>query len=114
LQTSTKEAGGNLGSMISAINFAIQNDIKLINVSQGTTADESQLGPLVAAVNRAEQAGILIVASAGNSGESGKDSNSYPAALPNSNVLSVAASDRNNERAPFSSPNEHVDIAAPG
>lgn len=114
LQTSTKEAGGNLGSMISAINFAIQNHIKLINVSQGTTADESQLGPLVAAVNRAEQAGILIVASAGNSGESGKDSNSYPAALPNSNVLSVAASDRNNERAPFSSPNKHVDIAAPG
>ncbi|WP_306324341.1 MULTISPECIES: S8 family serine peptidase [unclassified Streptomyces] len=114
LQTSTKEAGGNLASMVGAIDYAVKSGIKLINISQGTTADPSQLGPLETAVARAEQADVLIVASAGNSGESGKTSTSYPAALPNSNVLSVAASDRNNERAPFSSPNKEVDIAAPG
>ncbi|MFI5657853.1 type VII secretion-associated serine protease mycosin [Streptomyces sp. NPDC051684] len=114
LQTSTAEEGGNLATMIDAINAAVSADVDVINISQGTTANVSKLAPLQAAVNRAEAKGILIVASAGNSGSSGKASDTYPAALPNPNVLSVAASDRNNERAPFSTPNKHVDLAAPG
>ncbi|MFD7294905.1 type VII secretion-associated serine protease mycosin [Streptomyces sp. NPDC059897] len=114
LQTSTAEEGGNLATMIDAINAAVSADAKIINISQGTTANVSKLGPLQAAVNNAEANGVLIVASAGNSGASGKPTNTYPAALKNPNILSVAASDRNNERAPFSTPNEHVDIAAPG
>ncbi|MFJ9088325.1 type VII secretion-associated serine protease mycosin [Streptomyces sp. NPDC102384] len=114
LQTSTAEEGGNLATMIDAINAAVSAGAKIINISQGTTANVSKLGPLQAAVNNAEDKGVLIVASAGNSGASGKASDTYPAALKNPNILSVAASDRNNERAPFSTPNKHVDIAAPG
>lgn len=114
LQTSTAEEGGNLATMIDAINTAVSAGAKIINISQGTTANVSKLGPLQAAVNNAESKGALIVASAGNSGASGKASDTYPAALKNPNILSVAASDRNNERAPFSTPNKHVDIAAPG
>ncbi|MGY0491380.1 type VII secretion-associated serine protease mycosin [Streptomyces sp. WG-D5] len=114
LQTSTAEEGGNLATMVDAINAAVSANAKVINISQGTTANVSKLPVLQAAVNRAEAKGILIVASAGNSGASGKPVDTYPAALPNTNVLSVAASDRNNERAPFSTPNKHVDIAAPG
>ncbi|MFD8565993.1 S8 family serine peptidase [Streptomyces sp. NPDC059639] len=114
LQTSTAEEGGNLATMVNAIKAAIQAKVGIINISQGTTAEESQLPTLQAVVDEAESKNILIVASAGNDGASGKPSNTYPAALDNSNVLSVAASDRNNERASFSSSNEHVDIAAPG
>ncbi|WP_353945053.1 type VII secretion-associated serine protease mycosin [Streptomyces sp. HUAS MG91] len=114
LQTSTQEEGGNLATMVAAINAAVKAKVDVINISQGTTANPSELTDLQAAVDKAEQAGILIVASAGNNGSSGKESNTYPAALTNSNVLSVAASDRNNERASFSTPNEQVDIAAPG
>ncbi|MFZ3597304.1 type VII secretion-associated serine protease mycosin [Streptomyces sp. BH104] len=114
LQTSTAEEGGNLATMIDAINAAVSGGAKIINISQGTTANVSKLAPLQAAVNNAEDKGVLIVASAGNSGSSGKTSDTYPAALKNPNILSVAASDRNNERAPFSTPNKHVDIAAPG
>lgn len=114
LQTSTAEEGGNLATMIDAINAAVSAGAKIINISQGTTANVSKLAPLQAAVNNAEAKGALIVASAGNSGSSGKASDTYPAALKNPNILSVAASDRNNERAPFSTPNKHVDIAAPG
>ncbi|MHB9758429.1 type VII secretion-associated serine protease mycosin [Streptomyces sp. BYX5S] len=114
LQTSTAEEGGNLATMVDAINAAVSANAKVINISQGTTANVSKIPVLQAAVNRAEAKGILIVASAGNSGASGKPVDTYPAALPNTNVLSVAASDRNNERAPFSTPNKHVDIAAPG
>ncbi|MER5947754.1 type VII secretion-associated serine protease mycosin [Streptomyces sp. NPDC001904] len=114
LQTSTAEEGGNLATMINAIKTAVTAKVDIINISQGTTANVSQLRDLQTAVAEAEQHGILIVASAGNNGSSGKESDTYPAALPNSNVLSVAASDRNNERASFSSPNKMVDIAAPG
>ncbi|MEU6846738.1 S8 family serine peptidase [Streptomyces sp. NPDC046716] len=114
LQTSTAEEGGNLETMVDAIKAAVKAKVGIINISQGTTADKSQLPTLQAAVDEAERAKILIVASAGNNGASGKPTNTYPAALDNSNVLSVGASDRNNERAAFSTPNEHVDIAAPG
>ncbi|MET8475313.1 type VII secretion-associated serine protease mycosin [Streptomyces sp. NPDC006422] len=114
LQTSTAEEGGNLATMVDAINTAVSAGADVINISQGTSANVSKVAALQAAVNRAEAKGILIVASAGNSGSSGKSSDTYPAALANTNVLSVAASDRNNERAPFSTPNKHVDIAAPG
>ncbi|WP_234018927.1 MULTISPECIES: type VII secretion-associated serine protease mycosin [unclassified Streptomyces] len=114
LQTSTAEEGGNLATMVAAIKAAVDAGVDVINISQGTTADKAQLPTLQAAVDMAERAKILIVASAGNDGASGKPTNTYPAALDNANVLSVAASDRNNERAVFSTPNEHVDIAAPG
>lgn len=53
--------------------------------------------------------GILTVAAAGNKGEDGY---MYPASYPA--VMSVAATNSNNERAGFSQVNDQVDIAAPG
>ncbi|MFJ4716079.1 type VII secretion-associated serine protease mycosin [Streptomyces sp. NPDC088785] len=114
LQTSTAEEGGNLATMVNAIKAAVSAKVDIINISQGTTANVSQLPSLQAAVAEAESRNILIVASAGNNGSSGQESKTYPAAMDNSNVLSVAASDRNNERATFSTQNRQVDIAAPG
>ncbi|GAA2925748.1 hypothetical protein GCM10020221_22120 [Streptomyces thioluteus] len=53
-----------------------------------------------------------MVASAGNDGLDGQVKKTYPAAYPG--VLAVAASDRNNERAPFSQSGDFVGVAAPG
>lgn len=53
--------------------------------------------------------GVLLVAAAGNYGNSAK---SYPASY--SSVMSVAAVDKDNNRASFSQYNDVVDIAAPG
>ena len=55
------------------------------------------------------QDGVLLVASAGNSGSSAK---SYPASYPA--VLSVGAVNKNNQRASFSQYNNEVDLCAPG
>ncbi|MEU4850365.1 type VII secretion-associated serine protease mycosin [Streptomyces gilvosporeus] len=115
-QTTSDQQAGTPKSLAEAINDAVKDGVDLINISQGTLASESQLGPLESAVSTAQQKGVLIVASAGNDGASGKEQNNYPAAFSDKfdNVLAVAASDRNNERAPFSQPGRFVGIAAPG
>ncbi len=115
LQQTSEEKAGTSDSLAAAIEYAVQLKVDIINISQGTDASEEKLIPLKAAIQKAARQNILIVASAGNDGASGKEKNMYPAAFQQfDNVLSVAASDRNNERAPFSQPGSWVDIAAPG
>lgn len=70
---------------------------------QPVTAISMSLGgsysrTLETAINSAYSAGITVVASAGNSGD---NTVNYPAALPN--VVGVGATDRDNQRASFSS-----------
>ncbi|MFG2832096.1 type VII secretion-associated serine protease mycosin [Streptomyces sp. NPDC048434] len=115
LQQTSDEKAGDSVSLAQAIDYAVRLKVDVINISQGTDASPDELGPLQAAIQKAAANDILIVASAGNDGASGKEKNMYPASFQQyDNVLSVAASDRNNERAPFSQPGERVDIAAPG
>ena len=61
------------------------------------------------AFTRIYNQGVLLVAAAGNSGNSAK---SYPASY--SSVMSVAAVDKDNNHAHFSQFNDAVDITAPG
>lgn len=110
-----QEKAGTAVSLAKAINDAVAAKANIINISQGTDADPALLSSLKSAIANAERHGVLIVASAGNGGANGEEKNMYPAALPGfSNILAVAASDRNNERAPFSQAGSFVDIAAPG
>jgi thermitase len=53
--------------------------------------------------------GSVLVAAAGNDGDATLN---YPAAYPN--VVSVAATDHNDQRASFSNANADVELAAPG
>ncbi|MGW3012546.1 type VII secretion-associated serine protease mycosin [Streptomyces sp. NPDC001219] len=115
LQQTSEEKAGTADSLADAIDYAVQQNVDIINISQGTDASPDKLRSLKAAIQRASLRKILIVASAGNDGASGKDKKMFPAAFQEyDNVLSVAASDRNNERAPFSQSGDWVDIAAPG
>ncbi|WP_425541197.1 type VII secretion-associated serine protease mycosin [Streptomyces rimosus] len=113
-QQTDKEKGGTADTLAKAVNDAVAAGVDIINISQGTNANPALLGPLRAAITNAESKNVLIVASAGNGGASGAEQSMYPAAFENSNVLAVGASDRNNERAPFSQAGSFVDIAAPG
>jgi subtilisin family serine protease len=61
------------------------------------------------AIDQAFSRGVLIVAASGNEGSGAPD---VPAAYPH--VLSVAATDENNLRVPFSNYGRTVDLAAPG
>ncbi|MFJ2707271.1 type VII secretion-associated serine protease mycosin [Streptomyces sp. NPDC087428] len=99
-------------TMAAAIDHAIAKGAGVINISQDTTRPLTEDSVLGRAVARAVRRDIVVVASAGNDGMDGRPRRTYPAAFDG--VLAVAASDRNNERAPFSQAGEFVGVAAPG
>ncbi|MFC9925043.1 type VII secretion-associated serine protease mycosin [Streptomyces sp. NPDC127190] len=103
---------GDSDTMAQAITYAVSRGADVINISQDTTKPLSNTSALAQAVHRAIARKVVVVASAGNDGVDGKPKNTYPAAFPG--VLAVAASDRNNERAPFSQAGTFVGVAAPG
>ncbi|MFI8266085.1 MULTISPECIES: type VII secretion-associated serine protease mycosin [unclassified Streptomyces] len=103
---------GNALSLGQAIDHAVAKGAQVINISQDTDVPLSADSDLGKAVQRAVDAKVVVVASAGNDGMTGEKRKTYPAAFPG--VLAVAASDRNNERAAFSQPGDFIGVAAPG
>ncbi len=85
--------------------YAVNNGASIINVSLGG-AQYSQT--LCAAVSAAVSRGKLVVAAAGNLGQTVY----YPAACPG--ALAVGATDSNDNPANFTNPGTRVDLAAPG
>ncbi|MFD3548957.1 type VII secretion-associated serine protease mycosin [Streptomyces sp. NPDC058655] len=103
---------GDAASLAAAIDHAVAKGAQVINISQDTDVPLSADSALGAAVRKAIEAKVVVVASAGNDGTSGEKRRTYPAAFPG--VLAVASSDRNNERAAFSQPGDFIGVAAPG
>ncbi|MFD0279580.1 type VII secretion-associated serine protease mycosin [Kitasatospora sp. NPDC127111] len=107
------EGSGDVHTLVAAIQTALDKGAKVINISQDVRgAGNTQFAgyaELKAAVEAAEAKDVVVVASTGNDGKKG---DTFPAAFPT--VLAVGASDRNNERAPFSQYGDFVDVAAPG
>jgi len=102
---------------LSAISYAVANGAKIINASFGATVfDQLEYD----AIKTAGEAGVLFVAAAGNGGiDSIGDNNDllppYPASYDLSNIISVAATDQNDNLAGFSNYGPvSVDVAAPG
>ncbi len=98
---------GSLADAVHAIYYAVANGADVISNSWGA-ADESK--SLKDAIDYAYSQGVIIVASAGNDDYS--DSPRYPAGYEN--VISVAATDSNDNKWSFSNYGDWVDIAAPG
>ncbi len=90
------------------ITYAADNGAKIINLSW-TLISGIDPQPLQNAVSYAYSKGALVIAAAGDSFDS---SYKYPAALDH--VVSVAATNREDEHPDFSTYNDKVDIAAPG
>lgn len=97
---------GNYGDVASGIIFATDNGAKIINLSLGGSSSSRTLHD---AVKYALSRGVVVVAAAGNNGNS---TAVYPAAYPG--VIAVTASDQNDNLASFSSYGSHVYISAPG
>lgn len=85
--------------------------IRITNNSYGTGSNSSQLE---AAFDVLASSGVLHIGSAGNEGSAAGNGNNvgYPARYES--VVAVAAVDKNNLRASFSSTGSDVEIAAPG
>ena len=95
-----------VSDVVAAIEYAVANDTQLINASWGTP--EQSLA-LQEAIRAAIDAGVLVVSAAGN-GRSNEPF--YPSAMEE--VVSVAATNNQDRRAPFSNYGPQVDLAAPG
>jgi thermitase len=93
-----------------AVDWLVDQGVRIINLSFGTQQDSPGDPVLGAAVQRAQQAGALVIAAAGNDATS--TVSFYPAAYPD--VLGVSATDRDNAPASFSNSGPVVDVAAPG
>ncbi len=93
-------------SIASGIDWALSEGAKVINMSF-SGPDSSSL--MQEAVNYAWANGAVLVVAAGNDGN---EALMYPAAYPN--VVSVAATDKNDNKADFSSYGTWVSVAAPG
>lgn len=100
-----RNGSGYLSDIIEGLDWAIANNIQVINMSLGTTAD---IQSFKEAVQRVNVAGITQVAAAGNDGKAVN----YPAAY--SEVIAVSATDANDVIASWSSFGPEVDLAAPG
>ena len=113
------EGKGDISDVADGVIWASNNGARIINMSLGTVSTDG-LDALLDALNYAQQKGVLIVAAAGNCGNSSYNKNgcafqnqpNYPAALPM--VIAVASTNAADERSSFSNQNDYVEIAAPG
>lgn len=97
-----------LSKIIEGIYWCIENDMDIINMSFGTTAYSPSLAQ---AISDAQEAGIIVIAAAGNNGTE-TASIDYPAAFHN--VIAVGASDGDNAMTDFTSRGDGIDVLAPG
>ena len=106
------DSGGSgfLSDVVAGIEWSVDNGMHVISMSLGTNTDYL---PLHEACDAAS-GDIVIVAAAGNDGNPpGKGDNvDYPARYDS--VIAVAATDRSDNRASWSSTGSAVELAAPG
>jgi subtilisin family serine protease len=106
------QGSGSTAIAANAIDYAVREGARVINASWGGPAFSQAL---YQAIKRAGEQGVLVVAAAGNDGVNTDSEPDYPAGFDLPNVISVAASDRDDRLADFSNYGAaSVDLAAPG
>ncbi|MDD4135900.1 MAG: S8 family serine peptidase [Candidatus Shapirobacteria bacterium] len=98
--------------IVKAIDFAIENGVKIINASlAGSSYSSSEYD----AINRFKTAGGIFITSAGNDSSDNETVHQYPSDFDLDNIVSVAATDNNDLLASFSNyGGTSVDVGAPG
>ena len=109
---------GYLSDAVEAINYATMMRTRYgvnVRVDNNSWGGGGFSSAMQSAIQAANDAGILFVAAAGNSGTNNDASPQYPANYDSPNVISVAATDQNGQLASFSNYGATtVDLAAPG
>gem|GEM_PF-484344 len=111
------DGAGDVETVVAATRYAIAQGATIINLSFVGEDRSTEFDDLLA---EAESKGVLVVAAGGNEDRTGKgDLNQFPvypicAGGSGQSVLGVAATNRSDEKATFSSYGRCVDIAAPG
>ena len=112
IKVSVSPTSLTLGAVITGINYAITNHADIISMSLSTPDDQDILHD---ACSAAYDAGIIVVASAGNNNSDAANMKRYPAAYDC--VIAVMAMGKDGQLCNFSnydSTGNYYDIAAPG
>lgn len=112
-QTNTDgDKTGTWEGIARGIDAAVAAHARVVNISVTSPNTGAELAD---AVQRAADAGVVIVAAAGNDG-AGNDLPAYPAAYSTRfpNVIAVSATDADDQVADFSQTGSYVTVAAPG
>lgn len=106
-----RNGSGSYSNIIAGIQWAVNNNMKVINMSLGGDQGSAALEQ---ACNAAYNAGVLVVAAAGNSGTASgaNECIGYPARY--ASVIAVGAITSANTRSSFSSTGSTLEIVAPG
>ena len=112
LQFFDGNAGGYSSIASAAIRYAVNNGADVINASWGSYGSSTAIYNAIA---YARSHGVMFIAAAGNEGNDNDSYGLYPASYDLDNVISVAASDRNDRLVSYSNyGSNQVDLAAPG
>lgn len=117
LKITDADGKASLAAAVEAINYAIENNAKVINASWVMSlSTPEKVNLLQTAVQNAVSAGIVFVAAAGNNAGQDLDASPlYPASFDLPGVVTVAAVDADRVLASFSNIGANsVDLAAPG
>lgn len=103
---------GPTDGAVSAIEYSLDNGIRLTNNSWGSMEYSEVLYDVISS---ADDEGMLFIAAAGNFSSDNDRNPHYPASYDLLNIISVASTDRMDDLSSFSNfGSESVDIAAPG
>ena len=108
------DSGGNgtISGAISAIDYAIDMGVQVINASWGGTGSSTSL---LQAIERAQTSGVLFITAAGNLSSNINTSPFYPASYDIDNIISVLATTSSDTLASYSDYGSYaVDLGAPG
>jgi subtilisin family serine protease len=111
------DGAGTTKDAIEAINYVIDRkragvNVRIISASWGSSTRSRALEDVI---RKAYDEGILFVAAAGNDGADNDETPHYPSSYSLGNIVSVAATNRNDQLASFSNYGaKSVQIAAPG
>ncbi len=103
----------NLSDIVEGLQWCLEQDIKLINLSFGISNDNHLLQKMI---QKAASAGLIMVCAAGNEGSLAGDQQTdnvlYPARYPE--TIAVSALSEQEDFATYSSSGPQIDFIAPG
>lgn len=110
-----EDGSGDLNNGIKAIDYAIEKGAHIISASWGAAIGRSQAAPLIEAIKRADDKGVIFIAAASNDGKNNDSYEVYPANAGFTNFISVAASGPQDEKPSWSNYGKaKVHLASPG
>ncbi len=110
-----EDGSGDLESAIKAIDFAIEKNVQVISASWGAAIPRNQATPLLEAIKRADDKGVIFIAAAANDGKNNDNTEVFPANSGLPNTITVAASSSSDSKPSWSNYGKAtVHVSSPG